>query len=168
MFASVFVVIVNVFGVTWVFIHCPSCFLIAWVIINLVTDLQTFRFIKFGTVCIPSRCSCAMVCCHFVVTTRTEPCTLCHLITWQNVFLFILFIFCGSAAQHGLWPPCSRGFVITHVDAPQSVRRLWTSDQLVAETSTWQHTKHTTDKYPYPRWDSNPRSQQVSSHRPVL
>jgi hypothetical protein len=27
-------------------------------------------------------------------------------------------------------------FVITHNDAPQSVRLLWTSDQLVAETST--------------------------------
>jgi hypothetical protein len=28
---------------------------------------------------------------------------------------------CGSAAQHGLWPPRSRGFVITYNDAPQSV-----------------------------------------------
>ena len=35
-------------------------------------------------------------------------------------------------------------------------------DQLVAETSTWQHTTLTTDKYPCPRWDSNPRSQQAS------
>jgi hypothetical protein len=26
---------------------------------------------------------------------------------------------------------------------------LWTSDQLVAETSTWQHTIFTTDKYPF-------------------
>ena len=39
---------------------------------------------------------------------------------------------------------------------------LWTSDQLVSETSTWQHTTLTTDKYPCPRWDSNPRSQQAS------
>jgi hypothetical protein len=30
----------------------------------------------------------------------------------------------------------SRGFVITHNDAPQSVGLLWTSDQLVVETST--------------------------------
>jgi hypothetical protein len=42
--------------------------------------------------------------------------------------------------------------VITHNDAPQSVRLLWTSDQLVVETSTWQHTAHTTDKHPCPRW----------------
>ena len=33
------------------------------------------------------------------------------------------------------------------------------SDQLVAETSTWQHTTLTTDKHPCLRWDSNPRSQ---------
>jgi hypothetical protein len=46
---------------------------------------------------------------------------------------------CGSAAQRGLWPPHPRGFLITH-DAPQLVGPLWTSDQLVAETSTWQHT----------------------------
>jgi hypothetical protein len=44
--------------------------------------------------------------------------------------------FSGSAAQHGLWPPRSRGFVITHNDAPQSVGLIWASDQLVAKTST--------------------------------
>jgi hypothetical protein len=54
---------------------------------------------------------------------------------------------CGSAAQRGLWPPVAlqpnvgygllapRGFIITH-NAPQSVGLLWTSDQLVADTST--------------------------------
>ena len=36
----------------------------------------------------------------------------------------------------GLQPPRVRGFLITHNDAPQSVGLLWTSDQLVAETST--------------------------------
>jgi hypothetical protein len=46
----------------------------------------------------------------------------------------------GFAAQRGPWPPGSRGFVITHKDAPQSVGLLGTSDQLVAETFTWQHT----------------------------
>ena len=34
------------------------------------------------------------------------------------------------------------------IRAAQSVGLLWTSDQLVAETSTWQHTTLTTDKYP--------------------
>jgi hypothetical protein len=50
--------------------------------------------------------------------------------------LLLLFIFSGSEAQRGLWPPLPRGFLITHNDAPQSVGLLWTSDQLVAETST--------------------------------
>jgi len=46
-------------------------------------------------------------------------------------------------------------FQITHNDAPESVGLLWTSDRLVAETSTWQHTTLTTDKYLCPRRDSN-------------
>jgi hypothetical protein len=87
----------------------------------------------------------------------------------SRVFYYVinLFIFSGSAAQRGLWPPRSRGFLITHNNAPQSVGLLWTSDQLVAETSTWQHTTHTTDKHPCPRWDSKPRSQQASGSRPT-
>jgi len=43
----------------------------------------------------------------------------------------------------------------------------YTSDQLVAETSTWQHTTLTTDRHPCPRWDSNSRSQQASGRRPT-
>ena len=35
------------------------------------------------------------------------------------------------------------------LDTPQSVGLLWTSDQLVAETSTRQHTTLTTDRHPY-------------------
>jgi hypothetical protein len=62
---------------------------------------------------------------------------------------------CGSTAQRGLWPPHPRGFLITHNDASQSVGLLWTRHQLVAETSTWQHTTQTTDKHPCPPWDSN-------------
>jgi hypothetical protein len=46
----------------------------------------------------------------------------------------LLYIFSGSAAQGGLL--ISRGLLITHNDAPQSVGLLWTSDQSVAETST--------------------------------
>jgi hypothetical protein len=46
-----------------------------------------------------------------------------------------------------------------YLDTPQSVGLLWTSDQPVAETSNWQHTTLTTDRYPCHRWDSNPQSQ---------
>ena len=39
--------------------------------------------------------------------------------------------------------PRVRGFMITLNDAPQSVGILWTNDQSVAETSTWQkHNSH--------------------------
>jgi hypothetical protein len=110
----------------------------------------------------------------------TKPCNKYHYVRSHGVmmqrygiphslvfmYLFII-IFSGSAAQRGLWPHRPRGFVITHNDAPQSVGLLWTSDQLVAETSTWQHTTHTTDRHPCPRWDSNLRSQQAKGRRPT-
>jgi hypothetical protein len=47
--------------------------------------------------------------------------------------IIYLFIFSGTTGQHG--SPHPRGVLITH-DAPQSVGLLWTSGQLVAETST--------------------------------
>jgi hypothetical protein len=78
-------------------------------------------------------------------------------------FVLILYFFLsGSAAQRRLWPPRSRGFLITHNDAPQSVGLLWTNDKLVADTSTWQH-----NKQPCPLWDSKIRSQQASGRRPT-
>jgi len=52
----------------------------------------------------------------------------------------------------------------THNDAPQTIWLLWTNDQLVAETSTWQYTTLTTDTHPCPRWDWNLQSQQANSH----
>jgi hypothetical protein len=37
-----------------------------------------------------------------------------------------------------------RGFTITlSIGTPHSIGLLWTRDQLVAETSTWQHTRRT-------------------------
>ena len=51
---------------------------------------------------------------------------------------------CILQPSSGLLPPRLRGFLITHNDAPQSVGILWTNDQSVAETSTWQHTTLTT------------------------
>jgi hypothetical protein len=59
----------------------------------------------------------------------------------------------------GFKPPRFRGFLITHNDAPQLVGLVSTSEQLVATL--------TTDKYPYPRWNSNPQSQQASGQRPT-
>jgi len=41
--------------------------------------------------------------------------------------------------------PHSGRFYITLSDPPLSVGRLWTSDQLVAETTTWKNTTLKTD-----------------------
>ena len=90
------------------------------------------------------------------------PCTC----TIWNVTDLRIFL-CGAKPQRGSWPPHSWGFYITHNDAPQSVELLWTSDQLVAATSTWQRTTLTTNRQPCPRWDSSPRSQQASGRRPT-
>jgi hypothetical protein len=55
-------------------------------------------------------------------------------------------------------PHFSRLHDHTFLDTPHSVGLLWTSNQLVAETSTWQHTALTRDRHPCSRWDSNPQS----------
>jgi hypothetical protein len=34
------------------------------------------------------------------------------------IVVVIIIIFSGSAAQRGLWLPRSRGFLLTHSDAP--------------------------------------------------
>jgi len=65
----------------------------------------------------------------------------------------------------GSWHHHSRSYQITHNDAPQSVGLLWTSDQFVAKTATWQHITNATDRHPCPRRDLNPQSQQASGRR---
>jgi len=55
----------------------------------------------------------------------------------------------------------------SHSDTPQLVGLLWTSDQIDAETSTWQHTTPKREGHPCPDWNSNPQSQQVSGLRPT-
>jgi len=57
---------------------------------------------------------------------------------------FCCFVF-GAIAPSRPWPSHSWGFYITHNDAQQWVELLWTSDQLSAETSAWQHTTFMTN-----------------------
>jgi hypothetical protein len=52
----------------------------------------------------------------------------------QEILLLLFSLALQPTAGYGLL--VSRGFLITHNDAPQSVGLLWTSYQLVAETST--------------------------------
>ena len=54
----------------------------------------------------------------------------------------MFFFYPAFTTLYEFEPPPSRGSEITHKDTPQSVGLLWTSDQPIAETSTWQHTQH--------------------------
>jgi hypothetical protein len=51
------------------------------------------------------------------------------------------FLHVSLIAQQPLWAQASPSwFHVIHLKTPQSVGLLWTRDQPVAETSTWQHT----------------------------
>jgi hypothetical protein len=59
----------------------------------------------------------------------------------EHVCLFVFLalqpiVVVFSQPGSGLLPPRVPGFLITHINMPQSVGPLWTSDQSVAETST--------------------------------
>jgi hypothetical protein len=55
---------------------------------------------------------------------------------------------------------------LSHSDTQHSVALLWTSDQHDAETSTWQHTKHTRDIHvPDGIWISNPTKRAAVNPR---
>ena len=79
----------------------------------------------------------------------------------------VFLVFLARQSPRGPGPPHSRGFQITHNDAPPQVELLWMSDQLVAQTSTLQRTTLPTDRHPCPLWDSNPKSQQTRDRRPT-
>jgi len=54
-----------------------------------------------------------------------------------------------------------------HADTPCSVGLLWTSYQLAAETSAWQHTTFIRDRLPCQRRVSKPQSQEPSGRGPT-
>jgi hypothetical protein len=78
----------------------------------------------------------------------------------------------GTTAPSGPGPPHYQGFVIT---LKHSVGLLWTSDQPIAEISTWQHTTLTRDRHlctggirngnPRKRSAADPRLRRWSSGR---
>jgi hypothetical protein len=82
------------------------------------------------------------------------------LVNKTTYFRLIMFVCLFSRRYNPLWlyfhsPVAGFSLLVfevswSHKDAPQSVGLLWTSDQSVAETSTWQHTTLTTDKHPCP------------------
>jgi len=85
-------------------------------------------------------CVCVCVCVCVAVRARARG---------ARVYIYIHFFIWHNS------PPVGHGLLIhevsrSHNDPPHSVGLLWTSDQFVAETSTWQHTTLTTDKHPCP------------------
>ena len=62
------------------------------------------------------------------------------------LLLLLLLLLSGIYNPYEFKPTHSRGSEITHKDAPQSIGLLWTSDQPVADTTTWrtQHLQRTT------------------------
>jgi hypothetical protein len=78
---------------------------------------------------------------HFTISANLNVLELtnCVLLIRSNYLLFAM----GLQPSVGYGLLVSRGFLITHNDAPLSVGLFRTSDQLVAETSTWQHTQQT-------------------------
>jgi hypothetical protein len=99
--------------------------------------------------------------------TRVCTANTLHLLIAFNITHFLLISY-GSTALYGPGPPRFVDASRSHsVDTPHSVGLLWTSDQPVAETSTWHHTTLTTDRHPCPRRNSTPQSQQASGRRPT-
>ena len=73
---------------------------------------------------------------------------------------------------HGATDLVGQSFLITedsrsHSDTQHSAGFLWTSDQPVAETSTWQLTTPTRNRHPCSRRDSNPQSQERNGRWPT-
>jgi len=76
-------------------------------------------------------------------------------------------IFYGSTVRVG------QGLLIVEVSrshsvTPQSIGLLWTSDQPVAGTSTWQHTALTRDRHPCSRRVSNPYPSKRPAATPCI
>jgi len=51
-----------------------------------------------------------------------------------------------------------------HTDTLYSVVLLWMRDRPVTESSTWQHSKISRDRYPSPPRNSNSQAQQSNGH----
>jgi hypothetical protein len=71
------------------------------------------------------------------LVTETVKCEVCEL-TLGRV-QWAVFLAEAQQPKSGL-DRLLLGFSRSHSDTPQSVGLLWTSDQTVAEISTWQHT----------------------------
>jgi len=91
----------------------------------------------------------------------------------MRVLIIYIYIYLHTHTHHGVTASIDLGvFIIetsrSHSDTPYSVGLLWATDQPHAETSTWQHTTLTRDRYPWPWRDSNAQSQERAAADPRL
>ena len=90
-------------------------------------------------------------------------CLCSHVLT--KILCYILF-FCGVSTPFRVMASPYGTSRLHSLDTSHSVG-LWRIDQPEAETSTWQRTTLTRDKYSCPRRDSNPQFQQANSRIPT-
>jgi len=89
-----------------------------------------------------------------------------HFLCWRNVIGFVYEDFFSVAGHHVM----GQGLLIVEAsrslsDTPHSLELLWTSDQPVAHTSTWQHTTQHTDFRAPARFEPTvPVSERPQSH----
>ena len=96
---------------------------------------------------------------------------LCSLVVafFSKPYLYIYFFFLSCLAQQPnsslgrLIFEVSRSHIMTHHSRYDSSGRVIDSSQ----RSLLDHTQHSHDRHPCPRWDSNPQFQQVIGRRPL-
>jgi hypothetical protein len=123
------------------------------------------------------------LCLHQINHLKWTDYDMYHLLTYfkqstsSPIYLLYFQMSFGWQSKHffppmGQYPPLCQGPLTveasrSHSDTPHSVGLLWTGEQPVAETSTWQYVTLIRERHPWPRRDSNPQSQQANGWRPT-
>ena len=87
-----------------------------------------------------------------------------------DIVYSLMLIFCLFLARQ---PSVGQGLLILEVSISHTTthhRRQDSSGRMISSSQRplpLQHTILTTDRYPCPRWDSNPQSQQANGRRPM-
>jgi hypothetical protein len=121
---------------------------------NYITVLSTYPFLLCFLTLSPSSLF------HFSIQL-----SVCVMSSWMGETLCV----CVCVCVHSSTALVSLGFRTVDVSRSHSIRHktLWMSDRPFAESSAWQHTTLIRERYPCPRRDSNPKSQQASDRMPT-
>jgi hypothetical protein len=117
-------------------LHLKSILIISF---NLHFNLSSSFFVSgFLTKFVHKVLICTALCPFHFMNEIVHSCNQMHHCSGLRkvAYAYMLFVSLALQPSAGYCLLVTRGFLITHNDAPQSVGLLWTSDQLVAETST--------------------------------